>query len=234
MSSRSLLAPGVALIAAGAVALGPAIVAPSALTAAQPTIQIPAVQIRDIQLAGVGRAIYDLVVQNAVDPIEGAIENVVQIIPIVGDLIANQIGIGYQLVMDLVEPTVYFPSTVWQALFSAPLTIPYWAGNYAFSLAYAPVNALASELGLNIPSDLQPANWPDNTFPLYNLITGQPTPPPYPTAAVRAPRAAAKSVTSRSAGATRGTAKAAGAKTASAKAAGARKAAKPARAAAAK
>lgn len=230
ISNRSLLAPGVALIAAGAVALGPAIVAPSALTPAQPTIEIPAVQIRDIQLAGIGRAIYDYVNENVVGNIKNVIQNAVGLVPIVGDLISDQIGIGFQLVEDLVKPTVYFPSTVWQAIFSDPLTIPYWTGNYAFSLAYAPLNALASELGLNIPDDLKPADWPsNNTFPLYNLITGQPTPPPNPTAAVRAPRAAAKSVTSRSAAASRGTAK-----SAAVKAAGARKAAKPARAAAAK
>lgn len=216
ISSRSLLAPGVALIAAGAVALGPAIVAPSALTAAPPTIQIPAVQIQNIQLAGVGRDFYVNVVQPAVDNVLGVVTNAIGVIPIIGDPIANQIDIQATFVRNLVQPTVFYLSDLVANIWAFPeLTVA-----YALNLLWAPANWVNDEL---------------NFFGLPDL----PIPDPPPLAATgarsaatvagrastgakpkpRAPRAAAT--------ASRGTAKAAGAKAA------VRKAAKPARAVAA-
>lgn len=142
ISSRSLLAPGVALIAAGAVAVGPAIMAPSALTAAQPTIQIPAVQIQNIQLAGVGRDFYVNVVQPAVDNVLGVVTDAIGVIPIIGDPIANQIDIQASFVRNLVQPTVFYLSDLVANIWA----FPELTGAYALNLLWAPANWVNDEL----------------------------------------------------------------------------------------
>lgn len=233
---RSLFTPGVTLISAAAVALGPAVVAPPALTPAKPSVEIPAVEIQNIQLAGIGRAIYDGAVAPAIDAVNNAITNVVSIVPIAGDLIANQIDIAFGLFTDIVEPTVYYLSTLWSSLFKDIWAIPQWTGVYIWSLAAAPLNALASELeafGLPAP-DIPgpPIDFPPNDFPVYDLITGRRAPAPAATAgAASLTPASAKARSPRSAAASRGSAKAVTANAATAKPASARKTAKSARAA---
>ncbi len=58
VSIRPLLVPGVALAAAGAVALGPSVVVPSAMTPTRPVVDLPAVQMAEVQLAGFAQDLY--------------------------------------------------------------------------------------------------------------------------------------------------------------------------------
>ena len=58
ISIRSLLVPGEALAAVGAVALGPSVVTPPALQAALPTVAAPSVHVEAVQLAGFAQDLF--------------------------------------------------------------------------------------------------------------------------------------------------------------------------------
>ncbi|MCX6481545.1 MAG: CotH kinase family protein, partial [Mycobacterium sp.] len=100
--ARPRLTPGVALAAAGVLALTPAVVAPTELPAP------PRVQVTDVALAGIGQDIYYAitpVVQEAV----GGVSYLVNAVPLIGGPIAAQININYfQGIQPVIEATVNY------------------------------------------------------------------------------------------------------------------------------
>ena len=146
ISTRSLLVPGLALAAAGAVALGPALVAPSALTAAQPTVQIPSVHIEDVQLAGIGRDIYDSI-QPFVQYTVNSAAYWVGLVPFVGPPLADQININYNLIQWAIQSTVYYASDLVANIFAFPVLTSNYAANLGWA-GYQWASAQASFFGL--------------------------------------------------------------------------------------
>lgn len=163
VAPRSLLVPGIAMAAAGAVALGPALVAP--VTPARPAIDVPAIHIEDIQLAGIGRDIYDAITQ-FVQYTVGSAQYWVGLIPVIGQPIANQIGINYfQGIQPIVESTVYALSDI----VANPFNIVTVLGNYGANLFY---------IGYN---------WASLQAQFFGLPPFVPIPVPPPLASVPAP-----------------------------------------------
>ena len=148
VSVRPLLASGLALAAAGAVAVAPVGVAePSAL---------PAVHIENVQLAGIGQDIYNAVtpyVQYAV----GGVSYIVNFLPIIGAPIAAQININYfQGIQPIVAATVnYLAGVVQNPLNFFATTAAY--GTALFDIAYNWVSAEAVWIGLPPLPPLPPA-----------------------------------------------------------------------------
>ena len=105
VSVRSLLFPAVAVAAAGTVALSPVlVVAPghSALAAAS----IVDVRTADVALAGIGQDIY-YAITPTVQYVVGGVSYIINLVPIIGGVIAAQININYfQGIQPIVEATV--------------------------------------------------------------------------------------------------------------------------------
>ena len=210
VSVRPLLASGLALATAGAVAVVP--VAPAA--SAGGLAVAPRVHIENVQLAGIGQDIY-----NAVTPyvqyVVGGVSYIVNFLPIIGAPIAAQININYfQGIQPIVAATVnYLAGVVQNPLNFFATTAAY--GTALFDIAYNWVSAEAVWIGL-------------------------PPLPPLPSAAAVAPRAASRAASAgrHPVGPTTRSARAASAATAAkaprAAAAQSRKAARPARASAAR
>ena len=143
VSVRSLLIPGVAVVAAGAVALSPALIAPPAVTLAQPTVQVPAVHIEDIQLAGIGQDLYYAIqpwVQYGVEWAQFATSWLPGV--------SSQIGILYfQGLQPTVEATVnYLADVLHNPLNFFPTTGAYF--NTLVVTGYRFINAELAWLGL--------------------------------------------------------------------------------------
>lgn len=140
---RPLRMPGVALAAAGALALAPALVAPVAV--APPTVSA---HVEDIRLAGIGQDLYYAitpVVQYAV----GGASYLVNFIPLVGGLTAAQININYfQGIQPVVEATVnYLAAVVQDPLNFLPTTADY--ASTLFDIGYNYVSAQLMFIGLD-------------------------------------------------------------------------------------
>ncbi len=89
VSVRPLLAPGVAMVTAGAIALAPAVVAPPSEITAAPTVHV-----ENIALTGIGQDIYYAItpwVQYGVSLVQYGVDWV----PVIGPPISDQIGINY-------------------------------------------------------------------------------------------------------------------------------------------
>ena len=101
MSIRPLMIHGVALAAAGAVALGPSVVAPSAMTPTRPAVDLPAVQVAEVQLASFAQDLYYA--------LEGWVEFGVQVLQdffFWNPEISAQIGTLYTTLQPIVERVV--------------------------------------------------------------------------------------------------------------------------------
>ena len=106
VSSRSMLFPGVALAAVGAVAAGSIFVAPPAMTLPLAEVHVPTVHIEDIQLAGLGQDIYAGINRWVVFGVQ-AVQGLLWWVPIIGAPIYSQIGVIYfDGIQPLVEVTV--------------------------------------------------------------------------------------------------------------------------------
>ena len=106
VSSRSMLFPGVALAAVGAVAAGSIFVAPPAMTLPLAEIHVPTVHIEDIQLAGLGQDVYAGINRWVVFGVQ-AVQGLLWWVPIIGAPIYSQIGVIYfDGIQPLVEVTV--------------------------------------------------------------------------------------------------------------------------------
>ena len=106
VSSRSMLFPGVALAAVGAVAAGSILVAPPAMTLPLAEVHVPTVHIEDIQLAGLGQDIYAGINRWVVFGVQ-AVQGLLWWVPIIGAPIYSQIGVIYfDGIQPLVEVTV--------------------------------------------------------------------------------------------------------------------------------
>ena len=106
VSSRSMLFPGVALAAVGAVAAGSIFVAPPAMTLSRAEVHVPTVHIEDIQLAGLGQDIYAGINRWVVFGVQ-AVQGLLWWVPIIGAPIYSQIGVIYfDGIQPLVEATV--------------------------------------------------------------------------------------------------------------------------------
>jgi hypothetical protein len=139
--ARPRLTPGVALAAAGVLALTPAVVAPTELPAP------PRVQVTDVALAGIGQDIYYAitpVVQEAV----GGVSYLVNAVPLIGGPIAAQININYfQGIQPVIEATVnYLAAVVQDPLNFLAATADY--GSTLYDIGYNWVSAEAVFFGL--------------------------------------------------------------------------------------
>jgi hypothetical protein len=180
VSVRSLLVPGVAVVAASAVALGSALVAPPTVTLSQPTVAVPSVHIEDIQLAGIGVDLYQAIqpwVQYGVDL---AIWGTLWIPPV-----SSQIDILYYAgSLPLVSTTVYALADI----VSNPLNFFGILGAYGAALGVIGYNFVAAELSwLGIPVPPLPP------LPPIAATKGSSAPPAAARTA-RAPRAVAATV----------------------------------------
>jgi len=147
VSSARRLAPGVALAAAGAVALAPAGPSWPTPVPAPAGTAVPAVHIADVQLAGIGQDIYEAITPY-VQYVVGGVSYLINFIPLIGGPIAAQININYfQGVQPVVEATVNYLAAVVQN----PFTIIGATGAYGeqlYGIAYNWVNAELRFLGL--------------------------------------------------------------------------------------
>ncbi len=142
VSVRPLLAPGVAMVTAGAIALAPAVVAPPSQITAAPTVHV-----ENIALTGIGQDIYYAItpwVQYGVSLAQYG----VSFVPFIGPPIADQIGINYFAgIQPVVEATVnYAAGVVHNPLAFFPITAAY--GNTLFGIGYNYVSAQLSFFGL--------------------------------------------------------------------------------------
>ena len=143
VSVRPLLVHGLALTAAGAVALGPALIVKPAPVAPV----LPTVRVDTVALAGIGQDIYNSVtpyVQYAV----GGVSYIVNFLPIIGAPIAAQININYfQGIQPIVASTVnYLAGVVQDPLNFFATTAAY--GTAVYGIAYNWVSAQAVWIGL--------------------------------------------------------------------------------------
>lgn len=162
------LVPGVALAAAGVVALSPALVAPPALIRAQPVVEVPAVHVGEIALAGIGRDIYNSIT-NFVQYTVSSAQYWIGLVPVIGPPIADQIGITYfTLIQPVIQSTVYYLSDI----IANPFAFVQLTANYGSNLFYAGYSWVSQEL---------------QAFGLPPLV---PIPPPPPLAATRGGAAA--------------------------------------------
>lgn len=141
VSVRSLLFPAVAVAAAGTVSLSPVlVVAPghSALTAASNI----GVRTADVALAGIGQDIY-YAITPTVKYVVGGISYIINVVPIIGGLIAAQININYfQGIQPIVEATVNALAGVVQDPFAIVATLT----TYATTLYDIGYNWISAEL----------------------------------------------------------------------------------------
>lgn len=154
MSLAARLTPGIALAAAGVVALGPAVLAPPTLGVAQPTL--PVLQLHDIQLAGIGQEIYYAItptVQYAV----GGVSYLINFIPLLGGPTAAQININYfQGIQPVVEATVNYLAAVVQDPFNFFAATGVY-GDQLYGIGYNWVDAELRFFGLPPLPPLPPA-----------------------------------------------------------------------------
>jgi len=141
VSVRSLLFPAVAVAAAGTVALSPVlVVAPghSALAAAS----IVDVRTADVALAGIGQDIY-YAITPTVQYVVGGVSYIINLVPIIGGVIAAQININYfQGIQPIVEATVNALAGVVQDPFAIVATLT----TYATTLYDIGYNWVSAEL----------------------------------------------------------------------------------------
>jgi len=142
LSVRPLLAPGVAMVTAGAIALAPAVVAPPSEITATPTVHV-----ENIALTGIGQDIYYAItpwVQYGVSLAQYG----VSLVPFIGPPIADQIGINYFAgIQPIVAATVnYAAGVVQDPLNFFGVTAAY--GNTLFTIGYNYVSAQLSFFGL--------------------------------------------------------------------------------------
>ena len=141
VSARSFLIPGVALAAAGAVALTPVITAPVAAPAL-PAAAVPSIHIEEIQLAGIGREIYDSIT-NFVQYTVSSAEFWIDLIPIIGPPLADQLNINYfEGIQPLIAATVYFISDV----IADPFNFLALSVDYGSNVFYTGYNWLSAQL----------------------------------------------------------------------------------------
>jgi hypothetical protein len=142
VSIRPLLAPGVAMVTAGAIALAPAVVAPQSHITATPTVHV-----ENIALTGVGQDIY-----YAITPVvQGAVawaQYGVSWVPVIGPPVAGQIGINYfGGIQPVIQATVnYAADVLHNPLAFFPITSAY--GNTLFGIGYNYVSAQLNFFGL--------------------------------------------------------------------------------------
>lgn len=166
-SVRSLV-PGIALAAAGVVALSPAMVAPSVTAHSQPVVQIPAVHVEEIALAGIGRDIYNSIT-NFVQYTVSSAQYWIGLVPVIGPPLADQLGINYfTLIQPVIASTVYVISD----LIANPFAFVQLAANYGSNLFYAGYN------------------WASEQAQFFGFPPFAPIPPPPPLAATRGGAAA--------------------------------------------
>jgi hypothetical protein len=154
VSLATRLTPGIALAAAGVVALAPAVLATPAPGFGQPTL--PVVQLHDIQLAGIGQDIYYAItptVQYAV----GGVSYLINFIPLLGGPTAAQININYfQGIQPVVEATVNYLAAVVQDPFNFSAATAVY-GDQLYGIGYNWVDAELRFFGLPPLPPLPPA-----------------------------------------------------------------------------
>ena len=147
VSSRSMLFPGVALAAVGAVAAGSILVAPPAMTLPLAEVHVPTVHIEDIQLAGLGQDIYAGINRWVVFGVQ-AVQGLLWWVPIIGAPIYSQIGVIYfDGIQPLVEVTVDGLASVVQNPLNLIGEITAYVGALS-STIYTFISAELSWLGL--------------------------------------------------------------------------------------
>jgi len=144
---RPLLAPGVAMVTAGAIALTPAVVSPPSAITAGPSFSVPTVHVENIALTGIGQNIYYAItpwVQYGVSLVQYG----VGFVPFIGPPIADQIGINYFAgIQPVIQATVnYAADVLHNPLAFFPITAGY--GNTLFGIGYNYVSAQLSFFGL--------------------------------------------------------------------------------------
>jgi len=146
MSIRSLLFPAVAVAAAGTVALSPVlVVAPG--HSALATASIVDVRTADVALAGIGQDIY-YAITPAVQYAVGGVSYIINIVPIIGGVIAAQININYfQGIQPVVEATVNALAGVVQDPFAVVATLTTYAATL-YDIGYNWVSAELQWAGL--------------------------------------------------------------------------------------
>ena len=146
VSVRPLLAPGVAMVTAGAIVLAPSVVAPpSQITVAAPGAT-PTVHVENIALTGIGQDIYYAITPWVKYGVQ-LVQSGVVWIPFIGPPIADQIGINYFAgIQPIVEATVnYAAGVVQNPLNFFGVTAAY--GNTLFGIGYGYVSAQLSFFG---------------------------------------------------------------------------------------
>ena len=147
VSSLSMLFPGVALAAVGAVAAGSILVAPPAMTLPLAEVHVPTVHIEDIQLAGLGQDIYAGINRWVVFGVQ-AVQGLLWWVPIIGAPIYSQIGVIYfDGIQPLVEVTVDGLASVVQNPLNLIGEITAYVGALS-STIYTFISAELSWLGL--------------------------------------------------------------------------------------
>ena len=147
VSSRSMLFPGVALAAVGAVAAGSIFVAPPAMTLPLAEVHVPTVHIEDIQLAGLGQDVYAGINRWVVFGVQ-AVQGLLWWVPIIGAPIYSQIGVIYfDGIQPLVEVTVDGLASVVQNPLNLIGEITAYVGALS-STIYTFISAELSWLGL--------------------------------------------------------------------------------------
>ena len=144
---RPLLAPGVAMVTAGAIALTPAVVAPPSEITAAPSVSVPTVHVENIALTGIGQNIY-YAITPWVQYVVSLVQYGVSFVPFIGPPIADQIGINYFVgIQPVVQATVnYAADVLHNPLAFVPITGAY--GNTLFTIGYNYVSAQLSFFGL--------------------------------------------------------------------------------------
>lgn len=145
VSARTFLIPGMALATAGAMALTP--VMTTAPVAAPALPAVPSIHVEEIALAGIGRDIYNEIT-DFVQYTVGSAQFWIDLIPVVGPPLADQLGILYfQGIQPMIADTVYYASDLiadpWNFV---SLTFDY--GSNVFYNGYTFVSAEAQAFGL--------------------------------------------------------------------------------------
>ncbi len=147
VSARSFLIPGVALATAGAMALTPVMTTAPMSAPALSAAAVPSIHIEEIQLAGIGREIYDSIT-NFVQYTVSSAEFWIDLIPIIGPPLADQLNINYfEGIQPLIAATVYVISDIIADPFNfLPLAVAY--GENLFYTGYNWFSAQLQFFGL--------------------------------------------------------------------------------------
>ena len=172
VSVRSLLFPAVAVAAAGTVALSQVlVVAPghSALAAAS----IVDVRTADVALAGIGQDIY-YAITPTVQYVVGGVSYIINLVPIIGGVIAAQININYfQGIQPIVEATVNALAGAVQDPFAIVATLTTYATTL-YDIGYNWVSAELQWAGLAPLPPLPPL--PSASMPSASVCESAPRP----------------------------------------------------------